>query len=129
MPTSAAKAGIGPTPNQHVLSTSDILLLAVWFGLVAGFLELCGLVLSKQVLHTTEYYKQGKFFWWGVPLSNLVILIIPGTAAAGFSRFRLGPVPLRVSIWMLATLALWALLLNMPIAGWAGLLLRRASVV
>jgi hypothetical protein len=123
MPTSAASAGIGPKPAQQILSTPDTLLLAAWFGLVAGILELCGLILTKHVFHTTEFYKQGKFFWWGVPLSNLAILLVPGIVAAGFNGFRLGPVPLRVATWMLATLALWAFLLNMPIAGWAGLLL------
>jgi hypothetical protein len=110
-------------PDHAKLSVQNTLLLAAAFGLTAGFLELVGLVLTKHLLHTTEYYKQGRFFPWALPVANLAILMVPGVLVAGLNWLRPGLFPLRAAAWLLATLALWGFCLNMPMAGWAGLLL------
>jgi arylsulfatase A-like enzyme len=110
-------------PDHAKLSVQNTLLLAAAFGLAAGFLELVGLVLTKHLLHTTEYYKQGSFFPWALPVANLAILMVPGLFVAGLNWLRPGLFPLRGAAWLLTTLALWGFILNMPMAGWAGLLL------
>ncbi len=79
--------------------------------------------MAKHVFHTIEFYKQGRFFLWAVPLANLVILLAPGLLLGLLTWIRPGLVPLRAAVWLLATLAIWAPLLNMPIAGWTGLVL------
>jgi hypothetical protein len=110
-------------PDHAKLSVQNTLLLAAAFGLTAGFLELVGLVLTKDLLHTTEYYKQARFFPWALTVTNLAILMVPGLFVAGLNWLRPGLFPLRAAAWLLATLALWGFLLNMPMAGWAALLL------
>ena len=75
-----------------------------------------------DVLHTTEFYKQGRFFLWAVPVANLAILMVPGLLVAALNGMRAGLFPVRATAWIFSTLALWAFLLNMPVAGWAGLL-------
>lgn len=111
-------------PGGSVRSSSGtMLVLAVWFGLIGGFLELFALLLAKHVLHTIEYTKQGRFFPWAVVVANLAIMLVPGVVMAGINRLRPGLVPLRLATWIFATLMLWAPLLNMPVTGWTALLL------
>jgi arylsulfatase A-like enzyme len=105
------------------LSPRGALLLAAWFGLAAGYLELAGIVANRHVLHAEVYYKQGWFFPWAVPLADLVIVMVPGALVAGLNRLRPGLVSVRLAAWAFATLGLWGALLNLPLKGVATLLL------
>ena len=105
------------------LSPRGALVLAAWFGLVLGFLDLGGVILKRDVLHALPYYKQGRFFPWTVPLANLAVLMVPGLLVSGLNRLRSGLVSVRAAAWLFATLGLWGALLNLPLAGAASLLL------
>ena len=74
---------------------------------MAGYLDLGGIILNKDVLHASVYYKQGRFFPWAVPLANLAILMVPGVLVAGLNRLRPGLVSVRAAAWLFATLGLW----------------------
>ena len=105
------------------LSPRGVLLMAAWFGLVTGYLDLGGVILKKDVLHASVYYKQGWFFPWTVPLSDLTVLMVPGCPGGGFEQAPPGAVSRHATAgWMLATLGLWGALLNLPLSGAASLL-------
>jgi arylsulfatase A-like enzyme len=108
---------------QSTLSPRGALLLAAWFGLVAGYLDLGGNLLNKNVLHATVYYKQGWFFIWSVPLANMAIMMVPGVLVAGLNRLRAGLISARAAAWLFVTLGLWECVLNLPLTGASGLLL------
>jgi len=110
-------------PSRASLSPRGALLLAAWFGLAFGYLDLGGYILRKDILQASVYYKQPRFFLWAVPLANLAILMVPGLVIAGLNRLRSRLVSLRVAAWVLATVGLWGALLNLPLAGAASLLL------
>src|SRR5438105_3156030 len=101
-------SGRGPAAESHrtPLSPRGALLLAAWFGLVSGYLDLGGILLKRDVLHASVYYKQGWFFPWTVPLADLAILMVPGLLVAGLNRLRPGWVSVRTAAWVLATLGL-----------------------
>ena len=109
------------------LSSRGSLGLAAWFGLAAGYLDLGGLVLAKQGIHSSVYYQQGRFFPWAVPLAHLTIMMAPGLLVAGLNRLRPGLVPVRAAAWLFSTLAIWGPLLNLPLSGTASLLLAAGS--
>ena len=109
------------------LSPWGTLLLAAWFGLAAGYLDLGGIVLLKHGLRTSVYYQQGRFFPWAVPVAHISILMVPGLLVAGLNRLRAGLVSVRAAAWLFATLAIWGPLLNLPLSGMASLLLAAGS--
>jgi arylsulfatase A-like enzyme len=123
MPQSSTGSGRAAGSGSSALSPQGALLLAAWFGLMAGYVELAGILLKRDVLHASVYYKQGWFFPWAVPLADLVILMIPGALVAGLNRLRPGTVSVRLAAWLLATLGLWGALLNLPLKGAASLVL------
>ena len=111
----------GSSPS--VLSPRGALILAAWFGLVSGYLDLGGILLKKNVLHASVYYKQGWFFPWAVPLTDLTILMVPGVLVAGLNRLKPAVISARTAAWLFASLGLWGALLNLPLTGAASLLL------
>jgi arylsulfatase A-like enzyme len=123
MPDTPSGRAIAAKPSAAPLTPRGALLLAAWFGLAFGYLDLVGYILRKDVLHASVYYQQARFFFWAVPLVNLAILMVPGLVIAGLSRLRSRVVSLRVAAWIFATVGLWGALLNLPLAGAASLLL------
>ena len=109
------------TMPRLTLSWSYALVLAAWFGLVGGYLDLGMVFLKKDLAHASLFYQQGRNFRWVVPLANLVIMMVPGLLVAGVSRFRPGLVSLRAAAFLFATLAIWGPLLRSPFYGAASL--------
>jgi arylsulfatase A-like enzyme len=109
--------------KESTLAPSTALVLAAWFGLVGGYLDLGGMVLKKHYLHPQLYYWHGREFPWMVPVANLLLLLVPGIVVAGVNWVRPGAVSPRAVSWLLATLAVWGPLLRMPLDGAASLLL------
>src|SRR5262249_2576536 len=114
--------GHSAQPGRLTLTPRGALFLAAWFGLVAGHPALGGVLLKKDVLHASVYYKQGWFFPWAVPLSDLAVMMVFGLLVAGVNRLRPGLVTVRAAAWLFATLGLWGALLNLPLTGVADLL-------
>jgi arylsulfatase A-like enzyme len=112
-----------PMPGPRPLRAGSALMLTAWFGLVVGYLDLGMIFVKRDVFHASMYYEQGRHFHWVVPLSNLVVLMLPGLLLAAVCGLRPGRIPARLAAWLLGTLALWGPLLRAPIHGAAGLLL------
>jgi arylsulfatase A-like enzyme len=64
------------------LGPLDVLLVAVWCGLAAGWLEVGTKVLLKHVAVTGRMYLMSRQFVWVVPLANLLLFFVGGLALA-----------------------------------------------
>jgi arylsulfatase A-like enzyme len=109
--------------GESALSPRRALVLAAWFGLAGGYFDLAVIFLKRDVFHLSLYYEQGRFFRWVVPVSDLLIMLIPGLLVAAITRFRPGLLSSRRAVWLFATLALWGPLLRLPLYGAATFLL------
>jgi arylsulfatase A-like enzyme len=79
--------------------------------------------LRRDVLHSSFYYEQGRYFQWAVPVASLAVLMLPGLAIAVLNRLRPGIISPRLGVWIFGTLAIWGPLLRAPLYGAATLLL------
>jgi arylsulfatase A-like enzyme len=124
------------TTLQSPLSWWSALVLAAWFGLVGGYIDLGMIVLKTDLAHAALYHFQGRNFLWVVPVANLVIMMVTGLLVAGVNRLRPGLVSLRSAAFLFATLVIWEPLLRAPLylaaslvfaAGAARLISRRVA--
>jgi arylsulfatase A-like enzyme len=97
--------------------------LAAWFGLLGGLIDLGMIHLRRDVFHATLYYEQGRHFHWVVPVANLAVMMVPGFFVAGLIKLRPALVSGRSAAWMFSTLAIWGPLLRFPLYGAATLVL------
>ncbi len=98
----------GPTPLAVVL-------MAQWFGLVTGLLEL-GLLLLRNYLYGTATLgalQLNRHFHWMIPLTHLAIFSMAGLALAPLALLRARWV-LRLAAFLLCTLSFFALLATIP---------------
>ena len=116
-----------PSPQATVSESSVLplsaLILAAWFGVVGGYIDVGMIHLKRDVFHSSLYYEQGKHFRWAVPVASLSLLMVPGLVVALINRAWPGMVSARSAAWLFATLALWGPLLRAPLFGVATLLL------
>ncbi len=110
-------------PLQPPLSWWSVLVLAAWFGLVGGYIDLGMIFLKTDLAQASSYYQQGRNFRWVVPVANLVIMMVPGLLVAGVNRLRPGLVSLRSAAFLFATLAIWGPLMRAPLYRSASLVL------
>jgi arylsulfatase A-like enzyme len=122
MATAVSTARVSP-PRPALLGPRRALVMAAWFGLVAGYLDLGMIYLRRDVLHTTLYYEQSRHFRWTVPLANLILMLPPGLVLAGIGRARPRLASLQAAAWVYGTLAIWGPLLRTPLYGVASLVL------
>jgi|SRR5579864_48254 len=119
----SADRDLQKTARESSLSPRFVLVLAAWFGLVGGYLDLGMIFLKKDIFHASLYYEQGRHFLWTVPVANLAVMMLPGLLAAGVNWLRPGLFSLRNGVWLFATLAIWGPLLRAPLFGVASLFL------
>mgnify|MGYP001051937360 CR=1 FL=1 len=119
----AAPATTAIRPSPPRLSPSTAILLAVWVGLVAGYLDLGAITLKRFAINKEGSYRTARDFPWTVPTGHVVLALAPAAALAFVSWRRPRWVPLRAASMLLATLAFWAALARLPIYTLAGLAL------
>ncbi len=79
--TSAANAA-EPSVAARRLRPHQLLVLAVWCGLLAGPLEVATIVLRKNTYDLNKLYWISRHFVWLIPLTNLLIFLIVGLGLA-----------------------------------------------
>ena len=110
------------TPGTAVgLSSGFALILAAWFGLVGGYLDLGSIFVKRDLFHASVYYELGRHFRWTVPVANLAILMLAGLLVAGAIRLRPRLISWRFGVFVFATLAIWGPMLRAPFYGVASL--------
>jgi arylsulfatase A-like enzyme len=109
--------------SQAPLTPLRALVLATWFGIVAGYLDLATILVKRDLFHASLYYELSKDFRWVVPVANLVVMMVPGVVLALICWLRPGALGWRTACWLFATLALWGPLFRAPLYRLATLLL------
>jgi arylsulfatase A-like enzyme len=110
-------------PGRVPLSPGIAVLLAIAFGLCAGYLDVGIIVLKKLLWNEGGYYRIARDFPWSVPAAHAALMLLPGLAIAAMSRLRPGAIPLGAGCWFLAALAACGALLRLPLYGAGSLLL------
>ena len=72
--------------SRRQLGAWDVLALAAWCGLVAGWLEVGMRVLCKSLIGTNRLYMMTRHFVWLVPLSNLLLFFVGGLLLAAATK-------------------------------------------
>src|SRR5271157_6020732 len=70
-----------------------VLLLAVWIGLIAGFLDLGLMVVNKRWIYR-DFYRLGGDFPWIIPTGVTILVLVPAIVIAMIARLRGGAVRL-----------------------------------
>ena len=111
-------AGESRTPCT---APATILLVAIWIGLTAGFLDL-GLMILKKRLTGDAFYRLGDHFRWIIPAGVGVLVLLPGTALALIACLRRGAVRLGLAVGLLSFVGFLDLTARLPLELWASLL-------
>jgi arylsulfatase A-like enzyme len=121
-----------PTPTEAAgrrlasrlpLSPWAAVFLAISFGLCGGYLDLGVILFKKLCLNPEASFRIARDFPWTVPVSQALLLVIPGVAVAVVNRLWPKLVSLKGACWLFATLAIWSALLRLPIYGACSLVL------
>ena len=107
---------------------ATILLLAIWIGLTAGFLDLGGLVFRKCLIDG-EFYRLGHGFPWIIPTAVATLVLVPGVALALVARLRRRGVPLGIAVGLPAFVGFLDLTAMLPLELWSSLLLSAGLAV
>jgi arylsulfatase A-like enzyme len=67
------------------LRPHQIVLLALWCGLVAGPLEVAAIVVRKHTVDLNKFYWASRHFVWLIPVTDLLIFLIVGLGLAAVS--------------------------------------------
>ncbi len=79
----------GESSTGASLTPATVLLVAVWIGLCAGFLDL-GLLLIRKRLIENDAIRLGEGFPWIVPAGVMVLVLLPGLVLALVALLRRG---------------------------------------
>jgi hypothetical protein len=120
------KTGKGSLVAGSVPGT--VLLIALWIGLVGGFLDLGALIL-KQHLTGDRFFRLGDHFFWLIPAADTVLILVSGLflAVAGFMWRGVGFV--RVAVAMLTFIGILNATARLPLAPWSAILLSAGVAV
>jgi arylsulfatase A-like enzyme len=94
-----------------------MILLAIAFGLCAGYLDVGILVFKKYCWNSEGYFRNASDFPWTVPLGHAFLMLFPGVMVGLLSRRWPRLFSLRLASWFFATLSIWMALLRLPMYG------------
>jgi arylsulfatase A-like enzyme len=109
-------------PRSLRTSPATILLVAIWIGLTAGFLDV-GLMILKKRLTGDGFYRLSDHYLWIIPMGVGALVLLPGTALALIARLRRRTVPLGAAVGLLSFVGFLDLCARLPLELWASLLL------
>jgi arylsulfatase A-like enzyme len=117
-PWSIETAGESRTPYS---APATILLVALWIGLTAGYLDL-GLMILKKRLIGDQFYRLGYHFRWLIPAGVAVLVLLPGAVLAFIACLRRRAAPPGLTVRLLSFLAYLDMTARLPLELWASLL-------
>jgi len=118
-PTDRETAGAAPTLRT---APATILLVALWIGLTAGFLDL-GVMILKRRMTGDDFTRLGDHFHWIIPAAVGVLLLLPGIVLALIARLRRGTIPLGTVVGLLSFVGFLDVCARLPLELWSSLLL------
>jgi arylsulfatase A-like enzyme len=105
-----------------------VLLIALWIGLVSGFLDV-GLLIVKQHLAGDRFFRLGDHFFWLIPAAVTVLLTVFGLCLAFVGLMWRGAGFVRVAIGMLTFIGFLDASARVPLAPWSQILLSAGVAV
>jgi arylsulfatase A-like enzyme len=87
--------------RRECTTAAEILLLAVWVGLAAGFLDVTFLVTKKRLIEN-DFIRVGADFPWVIPIAVATLVLLPGLVLALRARLRRGRASLGRAVWLLS---------------------------
>jgi arylsulfatase A-like enzyme len=117
---SVRTAALGTQPVG--VEPATVLLLAIWIGLIAGFLDLGLLVVNKSLI-APDFYRLGDDFTWIIPAGVTILVLLPAIVIACIARKRRGTVRLGVAVGVLSFVGFLDLCARLPLELWASLLM------
>ena len=115
-------------PSRDRTTAASILLLAVWIGLAAGFLDLAILLFRKRLIEN-DFVRVGDGFPWVIPAGVTALVLLPGLVLALAARLRRGRGSLGKSVWLLSFVGFLDLSAKLPLEFWSSLLLSAGLAV
>ena len=116
-----ASLGAGGGPPSERPATTTVLLLSIWIGLIAGFLDL-GFVWLKKHLGD-DFYRLSDGFPWLIPSGVAALVALTGLALVAVAGLRRRRVPLGLAIGLPSFVGFLDLCAQLPLAFWSSLLL------
>jgi hypothetical protein len=99
-----------------------VLLLALWIGLIAGFLDLGVLFVNKNLINH-EFYRIGGDFTWIIPTGVTILVVVPAMVIALIARISGRAIPLGLAVWTLSFIGFLDASARLSLDPWAALLL------
>ena len=93
---------------------ATVLLLAVWIGLIAGFLDLGLLVVNRRLINR-DFYRLGGDFTWIIPGGVTILVLVPAIVIAFIARIRGGADRLGAAVWVLSFVGFLDLCARLPL--------------
>ena len=110
------RAGKGSLVAWSVPGT--VLLIALWIGLVGGFLDL-GVLILKQHLTGDRFFRLGDHFFWLIPAGDTVLIVVSGLFLAVTGLVWRGAGFLRIAVAMLTFIGILNATARLPLAPWS----------
>lgn len=128
-PGPPAPPGAEESPPPGRPSPRTLLVLALWVGLTAGFLDLGFMILKKYLIDGGDFYHLGEGFPWIIP-AGVACLVLPLGAILALAAWLRGPgVPLGLAVGLLSFVGVLDLCALLPLDPWASLLLSAGVAV
>ena len=108
--------------RPHRLSPGTILLWAIWFGLVMGFVDLA-LLAFKRRLFDHDLIRLGAGFPWIIPAGVAALVLLPGATLALAAWVRRGGLPLEVAMGIPSFVGFLDVSAKLPLELWSSSLL------
>jgi arylsulfatase A-like enzyme len=103
------------------VSPASILIMSIWFGLVAGYFDLAMLLFKKRWLGD-PFVRLSHHFVWIIPLAVTALVLVPGIVLAIFAGLRRRAGSLRLPVTVLAFVGVLDVAARLPLELWASLL-------
>ena len=109
-------------PDVPGIQPTKIILVAIWIGLTAGFLDL-SLFIMRNRLFASDFYRLGDHFRWMIPLGVGLLVLVPGAALAGIAIVRRRGLAFAWVAGILSFVGFLDVCARLPLELWAALLL------
>jgi arylsulfatase A-like enzyme len=116
--TMPSMGAVDQEARQFCIGPGTVMLLAIWIGLIGGFLDLGLLVVNKRLIDR-DFFRLGSDFTWVIPAGVTILLLVPATVIACFARTRQNGIQLGVAVWALSFVGFINLCARLPLAAWA----------
>jgi hypothetical protein len=127
--TSSAPPGTEVGSPHARPAPTTVLLVSLWIGLTAGFLDLGFMILKNRPIDGEDFYRLGEGFPWIIPAEVAALVLLPGVVLALVARLRTAGVPLGMAVALLSFVGFLDLCALLPLEPWASLLLSAGFAV